>query len=211
MGMNDRRRFLRGVGASVASLAAPLSGCNSATVVGSGAGGGATTSGTTITTTGAGGAGTTNAGGAGPGGHGMGGAAGAPSTGGAGQGGKGPNGCVQSPAGVAVGAAATFAGHGLYRADAASAFVGRDANGLYAMSSLCTHQGCDMAGQAGGFTAGNTEIVCYCHGSQFDANGQVIQGPAWSPLQHVAIALGCDGQIYVDSSTSVADSFRLTV
>lgn len=45
-----------------------------------------------------------------------------------------------------------------------------------AYSLICTHQGCAAAVQDG------TQIVCPCHGSRFDANGNVINGPAARPL-----------------------------
>lgn len=45
-----------------------------------------------------------------------------------------------------------------------------------AMSMICTHQGCDTAVVSG------TMVVCPCHGSRFDKNGDVIEGPADQPL-----------------------------
>ena len=46
-----------------------------------------------------------------------------------------------------------------------------------AYSLICTHEGCAAAVQPGGM-----EIDCPCHGSRFDANGNVINGPAARPL-----------------------------
>lgn len=141
----------------------------------------------------------------GTGGQGQGGSVG---TGGQGQGGQG-GACTQSPTGNAIGTPATYATHGLYKVNAAKAIVGRDANGLYAMSAACTHSGCSMSGSKGQLTAGATEVVCLCHGSIFDADGNAIQGPAYSPLPHVSIELGCDGQLYVDRNKQVTAAFRL--
>ena len=48
-------------------------------------------------------------------------------------------------------------------------------NGL---SSICTHQSCQITG----FDTGSEQFICPCHGSRFDVNGKVTQGPAGSPL-----------------------------
>ena len=46
-----------------------------------------------------------------------------------------------------------------------------------AFSSICTHQGCVVAGVQNGL------IICPCHGSTFsDTDGSVQQGPAMTPL-----------------------------
>lgn len=41
-----------------------------------------------------------------------------------------------------------------------------------AMSSVCTHEGCDVASVEGG------KILCPCHGSAFALDGSVVRGPA---------------------------------
>ena len=68
------------------------------------------------------------------------------------------------------------------------------ADGVVAYSAICTHQGCDMSsyGQITG-----QDIVCLCHGSEFGPTGAVIHGPAKKPLVAFALALGCDGDLYV--------------
>jgi cytochrome b6-f complex iron-sulfur subunit len=43
-----------------------------------------------------------------------------------------------------------------------------------ALSGICTHQSCIVTG----FDGNNNRFVCPCHGSQFDLNGNVAQGPA---------------------------------
>lgn len=56
-------------------------------------------------------------------------------------------------------------------------------NTFNALSSICTHQGC----QVSGYDSGSQQFVCPCHGSRFDLNGNVVQGPAPSPLSKYPI------------------------
>jgi cytochrome b6-f complex iron-sulfur subunit len=51
-------------------------------------------------------------------------------------------------------------------------------NVFNALSSICTHQSCTIDS----FDSGKSQFVCPCHGSRFDVNGNVVQGPAGSPL-----------------------------
>ncbi|MEO8875281.1 MAG: Rieske (2Fe-2S) protein, partial [Polyangiaceae bacterium] len=81
--------------------------------------------------------------------------------------------------------------------------VGQDADGFFAFSAVCTHQGC----QVGSPSAATGKTSCPCHGAQFDGNGAVLKGPARSPLPHFAVAL-CGGHLYVDSSATVDASTR---
>ncbi len=46
-----------------------------------------------------------------------------------------------------------------------------------ALASVCTHQACEITGYAG------QTFVCPCHGSQFDASGRVLSGPAPTALR----------------------------
>jgi len=48
-----------------------------------------------------------------------------------------------------------------------------------AFTSICTHAGCTV----NGYDSSNNQFVCPCHGSRFDANGHVVQGPASAALQ----------------------------
>jgi Rieske Fe-S protein len=87
----------------------------------------------------------------------------------------------------------------------ANVVVARDANGVYAMSAICTHEGCFVSDGQKTIVAG---LYCGCHGSAFDGEGQVTRGPAGRPLQHYAVAIDGAGEITVDGSQPVADSTR---
>lgn len=65
----------------------------------------------------------------------------------------------------------------------------RDAGGVYALSLVCTHLGCTV-------TVAAQELACPCHGSRFDRQGKVLNGPADRPLQRLQVAEQ-DGMIEV--------------
>jgi Rieske Fe-S protein len=57
--------------------------------------------------------------------------------------------------------------------------VYRDHEGeVHALSAICTHQGCQVA-----FNAVERTWDCPCHGSRFDLDGAVLDGPAMKPLE----------------------------
>ena len=45
-----------------------------------------------------------------------------------------------------------------------------------ALSGICTHQGCTITSYS------SQLFTCLCHGSEFNTGGQVVRGPASSPL-----------------------------
>lgn len=86
--------------------------------------------------------------------------------------------------------------------------VARDAGGVYAMSAVCTHQGC-LINDAGGTISGG--LHCPCHGSAFDGNGAVTHGPAGSALQHYAVTIASDGSMTVEGGQPVSATTRTAV
>ncbi len=188
--MNDRRRFLKVLsGSMIAAGAVPLlDGCSSEGTTPTGAGGGGGGGGE-------GGAGATTSS--------------SGSTSSSGQGGAGGGGCGPLPPGAACGDPAQYAVEGIYKVTGTKVIIGRDAGGLYAMSSLCTHVSCNMAGSKGLLIPEG--IRCTCHGSEFDRLGHVIQGPATKNLPFFKLALGCDGFLYADTATKVTEADRLAL
>jgi Rieske Fe-S protein len=127
-----------------------------------------------------------------------------------GAGGSSSTGCP--PIGVAVGMPSAYPAPRLYIVPGTGVLIGRDAGGLYALSSICTHQGCDMDEMIQGFPEGSIfigGIACNCHGSRFDTLGNVLVGPAFSPLVAFQLTLGCDGVLYADKSTVVPNTQRV--
>lgn len=73
--------------------------------------------------------------------------------------------------------------------------VFRDADGVYAISSVCTHLGCIVKPAVDGFT-------CPCHGSHFSRDGSVTKGPAPQPLPWLKVS-GSGEQWVVDEGETV--------
>jgi len=59
-------------------------------------------------------------------------------------------------------------------------------------SPICTHKECTVE-----HTAGAEKIVCPCHGSEYDMEGQVLTGPAERPLPRFETSLK-DGRVVID-------------
>jgi len=85
--------------------------------------------------------------------------------------------------------------------------VGKDDEGLYAVSTICTHQDCDM-GEEG--TVTQDLLTCNCHGSQFGMDGGVITGPAQDPLDFFEITIGDFGEVTVHTDRGTDPSTRVS-
>lgn len=71
----------------------------------------------------------------------------------------------------------------------------RTAEGIYALSTICTHLGCTP-----NWLGTENKFKCPCHGSGFYKNGINFEGPAPRPLERYRISLSEDGQILIDKS-----------
>lgn len=62
--------------------------------------------------------------------------------------------------------------------------VVRSADGnLFAVSSVCTHKGCDV-----GYDKKLDHLRCPCHESQYGLDGEIIKGPAQKPLKRYGVS-----------------------
>lgn len=75
-------------------------------------------------------------------------------------------------------------------------FVLHRPDGFAVVSAICTHLGCIVAATPEGFE-------CPCHGSRFGSEGQVTRGPAPSGLKWYELSLSPDGQLLVDTRSTV--------
>jgi cytochrome b6-f complex iron-sulfur subunit len=83
-------------------------------------------------------------------------------------------------------------------------FVFNSAEGLYAISSVCSHLGCNVR-----WMDDKSEFDCPCHGSKFTGLGKVKDGPAPKPLQWYKLSLSRRGEIIIDTKSVVSSDFRL--
>ena len=71
----------------------------------------------------------------------------------------------------------------LVKADGRLVAASRDEDGtVHAVSPVCTHLGCRVA-----WNVAEGSWDCPCHGSRFDRDGTVLQGPAVDPLEPVPV------------------------
>jgi nitrite reductase/ring-hydroxylating ferredoxin subunit len=103
---------------------------------------------------------------------------------------------VTLPASMAEGAAFIPPGR--------SVAIVRDAEGLYAISTVCTHLGCIVKRTQEGFE-------CPCHGSRFGGDGQVVRGPAPKALSWLALQDTGGGTIMIDEGKVVAAGTKVNV
>lgn len=79
-------------------------------------------------------------------------------------------------------------------------FVQRKGNGYRAMSAVCTHLGCTVNPDE----KAGSGFRCPCHGSVFDDDGRVLEGPAPAPLPCYAVSMARDGRLVVDRDRTVS-------
>ncbi len=89
--------------------------------------------------------------------------------------------------------------------------VRTEEGGFFAQTAVCTHLGCitQWIPDAGPNQAG--QIQCPCHGSKFNRDGKVENGPAPKPLPHFALHLMPDGTLLVDTQEIVEGNQVLKV
>jgi cytochrome b6-f complex iron-sulfur subunit len=72
----------------------------------------------------------------------------------------------------------------------------RDGEGVWAVSTVCTHLGCIVKPGAEGFE-------CPCHGSRFSLDGSVVKGPAPKALPWLSVSAAGGDTFIVDESSTV--------
>ena len=128
---------------------------------------------------------------------------------GGGEGSSDEGGTGSTPTGtISAGNVSAIAASSLTAVSGNAVAIGRDSGGLYALSLICTHQGCDMSSQGSVAISG---INCSCHDSNFDANGNVLSGPAHTALPHYKVTVSTAGEVTIDASTEVAATVRTAV
>ena len=162
------------------------------------------------------GGGGSGGGGSGGGGSGGGGSGGGGSGGGGSGGGGGTAGDMGSspadmatkpsctPGAINAGAASSYTVGGTpkyIKSGSAEIFVVRDANGLFAVSALCTHAGCTCEVQG-------SQYYCPCHGATFAFDGSQPTSPAHSSLPHYAMCVDASGNVTVNPNSSVPSTTR---
>lgn len=76
-------------------------------------------------------------------------------------------------------------------------FVFNTPEGFYCVSAVCTHLGCNVRVDE------PRGLSCPCHGSVFDREGAVSEGPAPRPLECYALSLSRRGELVADRAQPV--------
>lgn len=84
----------------------------------------------------------------------------------------------------------------------------RDATGVWAMTTICTHLSCDMLQQG---TVTTDQLVCDCHESTFTPDGDVVSGPANAPLDNFEVTIDSEGVVTIDADSVVDPGTRTAV
>ncbi len=96
---------------------------------------------------------------------------------------------------VDAGPLSEFDHDGVYpRFRAQGFFIVRRGGALVAQSSICTHRGCKLDPRPDG------SFHCKCHGSNFNAEGKVIDPPARRDLHRLGISVDASRHVLVDPS-----------
>ncbi len=85
-------------------------------------------------------------------------------------------------------------------------FIIRKDGEFHAISATCTHLGCTVQ-----WRGEEKEFDCPCHGSRFDADGNVLGGPAPRPLPWYPLSRSPEGFLVVDTERTVRPGYRYRV
>jgi nitrite reductase/ring-hydroxylating ferredoxin subunit len=102
-----------------------------------------------------------------------------------------------------VGLPSTFAMNTPVLFSSLNFYVVRDAGGLFALSSRCTHEQAQNNVSSGHFH-------CPRHGANFQFTGAIISGPVSQPLRHYGMCILASGHVGVNTSQVVTSTTRLS-
>lgn len=85
-------------------------------------------------------------------------------------------------------------------------FIVRRENTFRAMSAICPHLGCTVNA-----VVGKTPYLCPCHGSHFDQNGAVVNGPSPRGLTWFLVTISKDGRLVIDMDQTVTYDKNLVI
>lgn len=119
----------------------------------------------------------------------------------------GPSGEPEGFGDVSAGLVSDLPAGTMRRVPGQPVLIARDAEGVYAMTNTCTHQGTAIPAPL----SSTQVLVCPNHGSRFDRNGAVVMGPATLPLVHYAVEIDAAGNITVHGGTQVGAAVRVAV
>lgn len=77
---------------------------------------------------------------------------------------------------------------------------------FYSVSAVCTHLGC-----IANWKSEEGIIACPCHGSKFDKEGRLMEGPAPRALPRYSMMMDEQGQLVVDKGLVVGEEVFLKV
>jgi Rieske Fe-S protein len=115
-----------------------------------------------------------------------------------------PNVLYEPPTIFTVGGIEDFPADSVTFLDENRLFIFRTQEGFYAVSSICSHLGCNVM-----WKDDRIGFDCPCHGSTFDKNGKTISGPAPKPLKWYELTLTSDDRLQVNTRKEVDKNFRL--
>ena len=77
-----------------------------------------------------------------------------------------------------------------FSAGGTAAVLLRDGSTFRAFERACTHQGTNVDWQSG-----SGSFYCNNHGARFSATGDVLVGPALTPLRPIEVSVAADGSV----------------
>ena len=78
-------------------------------------------------------------------------------------------------------------------------FIVRKGEQLFALSAICTHRTCKLKAES------DHTFYCKCHGSTFDPQGKVTEGPATRSLPTLPTVIDANGRLFIKALANGSD------